>query len=129
METRCAKELTPHEADALFFPPAGGKPHKAKAFCKSCPFIDKCLIDAIEKKLVGYFAGTTDDDRRRMVFVHDMKIKVTGLDMPPEPDRVVRKVYRKVFTATDPRDWLDDSDLEPEAQELSDPDPALLFMV
>lgn len=129
LETRCAKELTPYEADALFFPPAGGKPHKAKVFCDGCPFKSRCLVDAIEKKLVGYFAGTTDDERRQMVFVHNMKPKVTGLDMPPEPDRNKRTIYRKVFTAPDPREWLDNLELEPAVQELEDSDPVILILV
>jgi len=126
LSAKCAS-LTAQRADELFFPTSGGKPHKAKQFCNDCPFKRRCLIDAIEKSLVGYFAGTTDEDRRHMRKLHG--IKVTGLDMPPEPDRTTRKILLKVFTPDDPRDWLDDIRLEPSVEELVDSedlDPVLV---
>lgn len=110
----CAR-LTTKQADALFFPGSGGKPHKAKAFCSGCPFKRKCLDDAIENNLSGFFCGTTDEQRSEMAWIH--KIKVTGLDMPPEPDRDKRVVYLKVFTPEDVHNWLEE-DLEPSEEEL-----------
>lgn len=110
----CTK-LTPQEADKLFFPSTGGKPHKAKQFCKGCPFRRECLDDAIEKKLSGFFVGTTEEERRSMAFIKG--IKVTGLDMPPEPDRDKRVIYLKVFSPEDAHNWLEE-DLEPSEEEL-----------
>lgn len=114
LSARCT-ELSPEKSDALFFPSTGGKPHKAKEYCKGCPFRRECLTDAIVNKLSGFFVGTTEDERRDMAFVQH--IKVTGLNMPPEPDRDKRVIYLKVFTPPDAHNWLDE-DLEPSEEEL-----------
>lgn len=110
---RKCEALKPKQADALFFPTAGGKPNKAKVYCSDCPFKSQCLKDAIEKKLVGYFAGTTDDDRRLMAPLHG--IKPTGLPMPPEPPS--RRIFRKIVVPEDAHSWLD-QDIEPSPQDL-----------
>lgn len=116
---KCRK-LSPLEADALFFPSSGGKPQKAATFCSDCPIKALCLVKAIEQKLNGYFAGTTDDDRRVMSRLHNIQVVAPlEADMPPEPDRAKRRIYRKVFSPDDPRNWLDEGTLEPTAEELA----------
>lgn len=115
-KSKC-KALTPEQADALFFPPSGGKPQKADRFCSNCPVRGICLVDAIENKLTGFLAGTTEDDRRIMRNNwHGEALKVTGLPMPPEPTG--RRILRKLVVAPDVHEWLD-SDIEPSPEDLA----------
>ena len=115
LNSKCAKELSPEQSDALFFPGTGGKPHKAEKFCSTCPFKGQCLQDAIQFKLKGFFAGTTEEQRRAMAFMHNMRAR--ELEMPPEPDPTERKIYLKVFSPDDTHAWLDEN-FEPDPEEL-----------
>ncbi len=98
----------------MFFPGRGGKPFKAQTFCHDCPFVAKCLVEAIELKLVGFFAGTTEREREAMRPYHFVRSLMDF--MPPEPDPDVRVVYLKVVTSEDPRAWMDKE--EPTLNEL-----------
>lgn len=64
-ESKC-RNLTPKEADALFFPGRGGKSNKAKAFCRGCPVIDICLQEALQHTFDGFQAGTTEEERQEI---------------------------------------------------------------
>lgn len=108
---KCRK-LTPKRADELFFPGSGGKPKAAERFCKGCPVMSQCLIDAIEYNLDGFIAGTTKDERTVMANLRRILIK--ELDLPPEPV-LRRKVYRKIITY-DQYAYLDE--VEPTVEEL-----------
>ena len=63
MDGAC-RALTPQQADDIFFPNSGGKPTKAKALCDTCPVLGMCLKKACEEGLEGFYAGTTQSDRR-----------------------------------------------------------------
>lgn len=111
------KALTSEESDALFFPGPGGKKNKAEAFCLGCPVRSQCLQDAIRYKLVGFWAGTTDDERRDMADFLD--VVAVGLPMPPEPKRskkTGKPVYRKVAVTVKVYEYLDQ--VEPNPMEL-----------
>lgn len=95
MDSRC-RTLQPAAADNIFFPGSGGKPNKAKAFCSNCPVIATCLQEAIELKLQGFFAGTTEDERTVMAKSWHVPVKPLTAALPPEPDNKKRKVYLKV---------------------------------
>lgn len=109
---RKCEQLSLRESDAMFFPGRGGKPFQARNFCTDCPFIAKCLTEAIELKLIGFFAGTTEDERTAMRPYHFMRSLMDF--MPPEPDRNERPVYLKVIVTEDPRAWMDVADPTPE---------------
>jgi hypothetical protein len=115
MSAKC-NELTPQEADALFFPGSGGKPTKAESFCSGCPVLADCLNDAIKYRLEGFIAGTTLEDRCRMA-MHYRTIVVTPLTelmerhLPERAKRKVRTVYRKFGPPIpDTLDYLDSLD-------------------
>lgn len=87
---RKCRNLTPQEADKIFFPKPGGKSKAAKEFCSDCPVINKCLDEAITLGLIGMWAGTTDGERRRMVeFIGSIDVV-----MPPEPTAQTRRPKR-----------------------------------
>ncbi|MDQ6946553.1 MAG: WhiB family transcriptional regulator [Actinomycetota bacterium] len=54
----------------LFFPPPGGGADaataQAVALCRRCPVRSPCLDYALHTAAVGIWAGTTDEDRRRL---------------------------------------------------------------
>lgn len=105
--------LTTEEADGLFFPGPGSKVNKARTFCSNCPVQDTCLVDAIETGASGFISGTTEDERKVMRELRGMALR--GLGLPEEPSGK-RRIFRKVFTSTDPHQWLDE--IEPTAQEI-----------
>lgn len=103
--SRC-NQLTPEQADALFFPGPGGKSGRADTFCSGCPVRNLCLDNAIEHDLDGFFAGTTKDERRQMAFMRDIVVVALTELMPPEP--VTRRVYRHIVEVPDVHSWMDD---------------------
>ena len=58
--------LDPNEADALFFPPPGGKSKRAESFCHGCPVMRDCLTFALADGTEGFWAGTTKKERLGM---------------------------------------------------------------
>lgn len=113
---RKCESLSPAEADEIFFPGRGKKPFRARAFCFDCPFISQCLTEAIELDVPGFWAGTSEQERRSMRGIHySGKLALFNL-MPPEPDPTARPIYLKVFTSEDPRKWMDE--VEPTEEEL-----------
>lgn len=73
--------------------------------------MSQCLIEAIENNLNGFWAGTTDDERREMGRLRSILMRDLSI---PEPDRK-RRVYRK-FQIYDNYAYLDE--LEPSPEEL-----------
>lgn len=87
---RKCKNLSPSQADTIFFPKPGGKSNAAKKYCETCPVINRCLDEALALGLVGMWAGTTEGERRRMAdFVGSL-----ACVMPPEPTAKTRKLRR-----------------------------------
>lgn len=100
-ERKC-ESLTTEEADALFFPGSGGKPHKAKAFCSDCPFRKECLQDAIDGGYAGFWSGTTDDERATMKKMNfELQFQLASAMPEPKPKRL-----RKIVVTEDPHSWL-----------------------
>lgn len=79
-ETAKCRTMSIEEADAMFWPGSGGKPTAAKAFCSDCPMIKFCLMEAIEKGLTGFWAGTTDTERTQMARYLNIKVKPINLN-------------------------------------------------
>jgi hypothetical protein len=92
--SKCAA-LTTEEADALFFPPPGGKKNRAETFCQDCPVLRECLSTALPKGTSGFWAGTTEQDRQGMRdFVQSvipMPLPISEV-MPKEPTRRSRRL-------------------------------------
>lgn len=105
-QSRC-KQLTPEQADALFFPSHGGKPNKANTFCGGCPVESLCIERAVQNNLDGFWAGTTREQRTAM---RTFTVASVAFALPPEPP--ARRVLRKVFSPEDVHSWLD-QDFEP----------------
>lgn len=64
--------LSPEEADSVFFLGRGRSPSAAKEFCSNCPVRRPCLFFAIFYNEVGIWAGTTDKERKDLrAFVID----------------------------------------------------------
>lgn len=104
---RKCRNLTPEQADKIFFPKPGGKSKAAKAYCLDCPVISQCLKEnlALGALSQGMWAGTTEPERRRMA--QFMGLVAVELDnfMPPEPkarDRRLRRIPPKVNELDDP---------------------------
>lgn len=83
---KCAK-LSISESDQLFFPGPGGKSKAAAKFCEGCPVVAECLNETLALGGVGFWAGTTEGERERM-------IKFLGL-MPAQLDTVPEEVPRR----------------------------------
>lgn len=67
------KDLTPEEADSLFFVGRGQTKKRAQLFCSGCPVKRSCQDFAVLYNESGIWAGTTDDDRNAIrPMVHDM---------------------------------------------------------
>jgi WhiB family redox-sensing transcriptional regulator len=88
---RCAT-LTPKESDAIFFPKPGGKSKQADAFCLGCPVRDKCLDQALTlgPSAIGFWAGTTEPERRRMAGF--LKMLPSEFDIPEPRNRMPRRI-------------------------------------
>jgi len=114
---RCAA-LSPQQADALFFPGPGGKVNKARNFCDECPVKAKCLLEAIDNDLDGFFAGTTKDERKDMAkFRAGVVLELTVVIDSLLPDRTRRRRrYRTVNILPDSYAYLDE--IEPTIEEL-----------
>lgn len=99
---KCA-ELTPQEADAMFFPGSGGKPSKARAYCVDCPFYQGCLEEAALNSLQGFWAGLTDSERRLWAVHKRMLVTSINTDdyVPPETK------IMPVAVRTDSHTWMD----------------------
>ena len=93
---RKCRKLSPAEADSLFFPGPGGKSNKAKEFCSTCPVQNKCLDEALSfgAAAVGMWAGTTDDERRRMTSFLGLVTAQLDAFLPPEPTAKSRRPKR-----------------------------------
>jgi len=103
-DSKCL-ELTPEEADALFFPGSGGKPHKAKKYCSNCPVQGLCLQNAIDAGMAGFHSGTTEEARAAMRKNNFALQFLLASAMPKEPEHK-RPVYRKLVVNEDPHSWL-----------------------
>lgn len=92
----CGK-LTPAQADKIFFPGSGGKPTQAKKLCDQCPFEKQCLINAIEKGLSGFWAGTTEKERSVMARKWHITVVPVSVDLDQlRPSKVVRRLSNAV---------------------------------
>lgn len=50
-----------------FFPPRGSSYERARELCSSCPARPECLSYALaDPELVGFWAGTTEKQRKKM---------------------------------------------------------------
>lgn len=85
-QEKCAK-LTPAQADAIFFPKPGGKSKTARMYCADCPVISSCLKRQLRLGGPGFWAGTTEDERKRMAEFLDL--------VPSELDDFIPPVVRK----------------------------------
>ena len=54
------------DVDPELFFPMKGESVEARAVCKSCPIIDRCLDYALHVKVDGIWGGTTPDQRARI---------------------------------------------------------------
>lgn len=103
-------ELTTQEADALFFPGSGGKPHKAEAYCGDCPMKSFCLAEALQDQLQGFQAGTTESERRvmrRFTINTAEQLALRGIIVMPE-EPVTRTVTPlRLIEDTRDRSWMD----------------------
>lgn len=117
VKKRCAA-LSPTQSDALFFPGPGGKVNKARNFCSDAPCRASCLLDAIDYNLEGFYAGTTQDERKEMArFRAGVALELTVLIDSLLPDTTRRRRrYRNVTTSPDPYIYLDE--IEPTIEEL-----------
>jgi hypothetical protein len=102
--SRC-KSLSSQQADKLFFPGRGGSNKKAESFCSGCPVVGICLDYAIENDVDGFFAGTTKDQRRKMVPFKGIKVKKLETVLPNPPKK--RRIFRKIIITSDAHEWLD----------------------
>ena len=113
LESKCST-LPYEEADRIFFPKQGGKVNKARKFCnEGCPVVKECLMGAIEGKLEGFFAGTTEKERK--VMAADFAIEVTPVSETIRkllPQAGKKRIFRKIVeTPEDTLAYLDKIDL------------------
>lgn len=99
--------LSPQEADALFFPPPGGKSKAAKLFCSACPVQAQCLTETLTYNTPGFWAGTTEDERRAMVKFLDLIPAEVDDFIPPVGRRKLRSVRVDANIYNDPLFGLD----------------------
>lgn len=100
LDAKCT-QITPKEADNIFFPSSGGKATKANEFCRSCPVRQQCLMEAVELELEGFIAGYTVDERKS---IRKMKASLANSKsliqrmaqvLPAEALEKKRRIYRK----------------------------------
>lgn len=103
LHAKC-RNLTPAQADALFFPGSGGKSGPARRYCETCPVLSTCLTVAIASNQEGFVAGESYESRKEMArFVKQTTMLVFALIQPPEPKR---RVLRALVVVPDPHEWL-----------------------
>jgi hypothetical protein len=91
---KCRK-LTPEQADQVFFPKPGGKSKTARLFCEGCDVIDKCLNEQLRLGGPGFWAGTTEEERRHMVeFLGLLPMQLDDF-IPPVTRPRLRRVVRE----------------------------------
>lgn len=116
-DMKCGK-LSPEIADKIFFPKPGGKSKTARMFCQRCPVEPQCLNEALQYGGPGFWAGTTEEERKRMA-------NFLGL-LPAQLDDFVPPVVRRrlrIVRSTEPvKDLLADLD-GPTEEELKEIDP------
>lgn len=115
------KELTPEEADQMFFPGPGGKPHKANNFCVSqCPVRDMCVAEAITNHYSGFFGGLTDAERAAAGRIN-MSIKesalLRGAVIVPDGEEAPNRPYKIIEAPSRDRSWMDE--VEPDDSSLN----------
>ena len=105
-QARC-NELTPREADKLFFPGTGGKVKKARDYCNRCSLKRQCLIEAIEYGYAGFISGTTEDERKEMAKRWHVRTKPLVINIPPKVDllevEVVEDIIEEVIEPPSPK--------------------------
>jgi hypothetical protein len=85
LQMKCA-ELSPEQADKIFFVKSGGKSKTAKLYCQTCPVVAECLTEKLKLGGPGFWAGTTEDERRDMCsFLNTIPVQVE--DFIPERKR------------------------------------------
>lgn len=60
------RSLNTQQVDRLFFPDKGGKSKQARLFCSNCPVVKQCLKSALRGVNVGFQAGTTPEERKKL---------------------------------------------------------------
>jgi hypothetical protein len=107
-QNRKCNQLSPQQADEMFFGGRGSKPTKARNFCGNCPVMRECVTLASELDLDGFWAGTTKDERRGMATFHEeLSVgleRLLGTEKKVEETKKKTKrrppQKRKVFTDT-----------------------------
>lgn len=110
--------LSPLEADAMFFPGPGGKVNKAREYCSDCPLQNPCLLSAVDNNLDGFYAGTTKDERNEMAkfrdnVLDDLSSFVESL-LPKKP--ILGRRIAKSKPLPEVHAWMDE--VEPSDEEL-----------
>lgn len=111
-QSKCLN-LTINQVDALFFPKPGGKSKQAEKFCNGqldgqmCPVREQCLSWAVESHAEGFYAGTTESERRfhRSLLMESKKPLTIADSLPPEPKSSRPKL--RVVKPTHPERSLD----------------------
>lgn len=115
---RKCEALSLEDADDIFFPSTPGKkPTRAKALCATCPFESVCLLEALENDLKGFYAGTTEPERKVMAKMRGIVQKSID-DLIPEPEKptAAKPKYLKVVVSPEFHAWMDE--VEPSEDEL-----------
>lgn len=61
-QSKC-RDLTPEQADSIFFVGPGQSSKRAKLYCQTCPVKSECSQYAITYSEAGIWAGNTERDR------------------------------------------------------------------
>ncbi len=112
--------MKPEDADALFFPGSGGKPHKAQEFCVTkCPVRNLCIEEAIQGNYQGFFGGFTDSERRAIGRVNStIKNEAALRGAIVLPDDISSNTPLKIIEAPErDRSWMDE--VEPDDSSLN----------
>lgn len=111
-QSKCL-QLTIRQVDDLFFPKPGGKSKQAEKFCNGmvdgqmCPVRNQCLDWAVESHAEGFWAGTTESERKfhRTLLAESSKPLSISESLPPEPKSTRRKL--RLVKPTHPERSLD----------------------
>ena len=80
-DSAACKDLTPKEADQLFFPARGHSATKGQVLCSSCPVSKECLEMALTAGVeFGIWGGVSPSERRALV-------RERGAGCPPRAGR------------------------------------------